>query len=201
MEIVSAAIVLLLVMDPFGNVPLVVLGLRGIAPARRPYVVLRECAIAYAVLVLFLFGGQGLLGLLGLSDTALEIAGGVILFLIALRMVFPHPDGIFGEHLGDDRGGEPFIVPIAVPAIAGPSALASVIVLVSRDPARWPHWLAAITIATLVTLAILIAAERISRWMGERGIIAMERLTGLILTTIAIQMLLTGIAKFVAGLH
>ena len=189
-------------MDPFGNVPLVVSGLRAVAPERRSHVVLRECAIAYAVLVLFLFGGQAFLALLGLSDTALEIAGGVILFLIALRMVFPHPEGVFGEHQNGENGsGEPFIVPIAVPAIAGPSALASVIVLVSRDPARWPHWLAAITIATLITLCILVAAERISRWMGGRGIMAMEKLMGLILTAIAIQMLLSGISKFVTGLH
>lgn len=203
MDIVSAAIVLLLVMDPFGNIPLVVSGLRGVDASRRPRIVLRECAIAYVVLVAFLFGGQAFLALLGLSGTALEIAGGVILFLIALRMVFPHPEGIFGEAAvaRDGRAGEPFIVPIAIPAIAGPSALASVIVLVSRDPNRWLHWLAAITIATLVTLAILVAAERVSRWLGERGIMAMEKLMGLILTAIAIQMLLSGISAFVASLR
>jgi len=149
----------------------------------------------------FLFGGQALLALLGISGTALEIAGGVILFLIAIRMVFPHPEGIFGEHLGREGAGEPFIVPIAIPAIAGPSALASVIVLVSRDPARLPHWLAAITVATLVTLAILVAAERVSRWLGPRGIMAMERLMGLILTAIAIQMLLSGLGSFIASLR
>ena len=197
MDIASAIIVLLLVMDPFGNIPLVVSGLREIEKARRPRVVMRECAIAWGVLVAFLFGGQAFLSLLGLSDNALEIAGGVILFLIALRMVFPHPEGIFGAH----TGGEPFIVPIAIPAIAGPSALASVIVLVSRDPARWPHWLTAITVATLVKLVILVAAERVSRWLGPRGIMAMERLMGLILTAIAIQMLLTGIADFINGLR
>jgi len=203
MDIASAAIVLLLVMDPFGNIPLVVSGLRGVAAARRPRIVLRECAIAYGVLVAFLFGGQAFLALLGLSDTALEIAGGVILFLIALRMVFPQPGGIFGEAPAgaDGTTGEPFVVPIAIPAIAGPSALASVIVLVSRDPNRWPHWLAAITIATLVTLVILVAAERVARWLGERGIMAMEKLMGLILTAIAIQMLLSGIAGFVSSLH
>lgn len=197
MDIASAIIVLLLVMDPFGNVPLVVSGLREVEKSRRRRVVMRECAIAWGVLVAFLFGGQAFLSLLGLSDNALEIAGGVILFLIALRMVFPHPEGIFGAH----TGGEPFIVPIAVPAIAGPSALATVIVMVSRDPARWPHWLAAITVATLITLVILVAAERIARWLGERGIMAMERLMGLILTAIAIQMLLSGIADFITGLR
>jgi MarC family membrane protein len=197
MDIVSATIVLLLVMDPFGNIPLVVSSIRAIKPARRARVVMRECAIAYGVLVAFLFGGQRLLALLGLSDSALEIAGGVILFLISLRMAFPHPEGVFG----DTPEGEPFIVPIAVPAIAGPSALATVIVLVSRDPHRWAYWLAALTVATLVSSLILVGAERISRWIGERGIIAMERLMGLILTAIAVQMLLSGIASFVATLR
>jgi MarC family membrane protein len=196
MDIVSATIVLLLVMDPFGNIPLVVAAIRNVAPERRMQVVLRECAIAYGVLVVFLFGGQRLLALLGLSDSALEIAGGVILFLIALRMIFPERDG----SPADDPAGEPFIVPIAIPAIAGPSAMASVIVLVSRDPARWPYWLTALTIATVVSTIILAGADRISRWVGERGITAMERLMGLILTAISIQMLLRGITSFIGTL-
>jgi MarC family membrane protein len=197
MDIVSATIVLLLVMDPFGNIPLVVTAIRNVAPGRRMRVVLRECAIAYGVLVIFLFGGQGLLALLGLSDSALEIAGGVILFLIALRMIFPAREGA----PVDNPEGDPFIVPIAIPAIAGPSAMASVIVLVSRDPARWPHWLAALTIATVVSTIILAGADRISRWVGERGVTAMERLMGLLLTAISIQMLLRGITSFIATLR
>lgn len=197
MDLISATIVLLLVMDPFGNVPLVVTAIRDVPPERRMRVVLRECAIAYGVLVVFLFGGQRLLALLGLSDSALEIAGGVILFLIALRMIFPVHDG----SPADNPEGDPFIVPIAIPAIAGPSAMASVIVLVSRDPARWPYWLAALTIATVVSTAILASAGRISRWVGERGVTAMERLMGLILTAISIQMLLRGITSFIATLR
>ena len=202
MDIVSAAIVLLLVMDPFGNIPLVLTSMQNVPAARRARVVRRECGIAFMVLLAFLFGGQLFLSLLGLTENALEIAGGVILFLIALRMVFPHPEGIFGER-GDNEQlrEEPFIVPIAIPAIAGPSALATVMLLVSRDPARWPHWLAALALATVVSLVILLSAERIARWVGRRGITAMERLMGLVLTAIAIQMLLSGIEHFISGMR
>ena len=204
MDIVSAAIVLLLVMDPFGNIPIVLASMKAVPRQRHTPVVLRECAVAYAVLLAFLFGGRTFLSLLGLSATALEIAGGVILFLIALRMVFPHPDGVFGEAVERGDGGtagEPFIVPIAIPAIAGPSALATVMLLVSRDPARWPQWVGALTAATLLSAAVLVGAQRIAGRIGGRGIVAMERLMGLVLTAIAIQMLLGGIEHFVAGLR
>jgi MarC family membrane protein len=200
MDVVTAAIVLLLVMDPFGNIPIVLSSMKAVPPERYTGVVMRECAIAYAVLLVFLFGGQTFLSLLGLSAQALEIAGGVILFLIAVRMVFPQPGGIFGSG-GESAAGGPFIVPIAIPAIAGPSALASVMLLASRGPGRWAYWVAALTAATLVSAAILAAAQRIARWIGERGIEAMERLMGLVLTAIAIQMLLSGIEHFVQSLR
>jgi MarC family membrane protein len=202
MDIISAAIVLLLVMDPFGNIPLVLASMQNIPAERRAMLVMRECGIAFTVLVVFLFGGQAFLSLLGLTENALEIAGGVILFLIALRMVFPHPDGIFGERGNEEQlREEPFIVPIAIPAIAGPSALATVMLLVSRDPTRWPAWLGALVLATLVSMAILLGAQRIADWVGRRGITAMERLMGLVLTAIAIQMLLSGIENFIGGLE
>lgn len=111
MDIVSATILLILVMDPFGNMPLVISVLKNVHPSARTKVVLRECAIAYAVLLAFMFGGNKFMQLLRLSDTALGIAGGLILFLIALRMVFPHAEGIFGET--GETGT--FIVPLAIP--------------------------------------------------------------------------------------
>ena len=129
-ELLSATILLILVIDPFGNVPLVVSALQTMSRPRRSVDVLRECLIAYAVLLVFLFGGHAFLDLMHLSETSLSIAGGLILFLIALRMVFSHPEGIFG----DTSGTEPFIVPLAIPAIAGPSALATVMLMGSRDP-------------------------------------------------------------------
>jgi MarC family membrane protein len=193
---VSAVVILLLVMDPFGNIPLFVSLMRNVKRARRTRVILRECVIAFAVLLVFAFFGGPILGVLGLSGSSLSIAGGVILFLIALRMIFRHPEGVFG----DPVEGEPFIVPLAIPSIAGPAAIASVMLLVSRAPERLLEWSLALTVAMLVTIALLLFAERIARLVGARGLIAFERLTGLILTAIAVEMLLRGIEAFIRGL-
>lgn len=193
---VSAVAILLLVMDPIGNIPLFVSLLRPVEPRRRARVVVRECAIAFGVLVVFVLFGRSLLAVFGISDSSLTIAGGVILFLIALRMIFRHADGLFG----DTVEGEPFIVPLATPAIAGPTAIATVVLLVSRAPHRLPEWMAAVTVSMLVTLALLLCAERIAKAVGERGLLAFERLMGLILTAIAVEMLLRGIETFVREL-
>ncbi|MBI4192159.1 MAG: MarC family protein [Betaproteobacteria bacterium] len=189
----SAIVILLLVMDPVGNIPLFVSLLRDLDPARRNLVIVRECAIAFAVLLLFVVSGRFLLDLLGLSESSLNIAGGVILFLIALRMIFRGSEPIFGEQIQ----GEPFIVPLAVPAIAGPTAIATVILLASSAPQRLAEWIVALTAATAVTLALLLFAEKISKLVGARGLLAFERLMGLILTAVAVEMLLRGIEAFV----
>ncbi len=193
---VSAVVILLLVMDPFGNIPLFVSLMRNVTRARRTRVILRECLVAFTVLLVFALFGRPILGVLGLSGSSLSIAGGVILFLIALRMIFRHPEGIFG----DPVEGEPFIVPLAIPSIAGPAAIAAVMLMVSRAPERLMEWCLALTVAMLVTVALLLSAERISRLAGERGLLAFERLMGLILTAIAVEMLLRGIQTFVRGL-
>jgi MarC family membrane protein len=185
-EFLSATILLILVIDPFGNVPLVAAALAATPAERRVRVVLRECLIAYAVLLAFMFGGHAFLTLMHVSETALSIAGGVILFLIALRMVFSHPEGVFG----DAPGSDPFIVPLAIPAIAGPSALATVMLMASREPEHLGAWAAALTGAMAATL---VAADRLQRLVGERAMRAVERLMGLVLTTVAVEMLLTGI--------
>jgi MarC family membrane protein len=193
---VSAIVILLLVMDPIGNVPLFVTLLRNVDAERRTRVILRECAIAFTVLLMFVFFGPIILEVFGISDPSLTIAVGMILFLIALRMIFRHPDGLFG----DTVQGEPFIVPLAIPSIAGPAAIATVVLLVSREPQRWMDWSAALTVAMLVTVILLLFAERISRLVGERVLLAFERLMGLILTAIAVEMLLRGIQGFVKTL-
>lgn len=195
-EFLSAVILLVLVIDPFGNVPLVNAVLSGTAPGRRKRVVLRECAIAFALLIAFMYFGQSFLQLMNLSETSLSIAGGIILFMIAIRMVFGHPDGAFGA----GPVGEPLIVPVAVPFIAGPSALATVMLMATREPSKTGTWAAAITVTMLVSTLVLASGERLQRWMGDRAMTAIERLMGLILTAIAIEMLLGGIRAFVKGL-
>ena len=196
-EFFSAAVLLLLVIDPFGNVPIVISALARVPPARRSRVILRECIAAYAVLVAFMLGGRSFMQWLQLTETSLAIAGGIILFLIALRMVFRHPEGVFG----DPPGAEPFLVPLAVPSIAGPSALATVMLMVSRDPAHLTTWLAALSAAMAAATVVMLLAHRLQAWLGERGMIAAERLMGLLLTAIAVQMLLDGVRTFVAGIH
>jgi MarC family membrane protein len=192
----SAVVILLLVMDPIGNIPLFVSLLRPVEAARRTRVILRECAIAFAVLLVFVFFGAAILGVLGLSDPSLTIAGGVILFLIALRMIFRRPEGIFG----DTVSGEPFIVPLAIPSIAGPAAIATVMLLASRAPQRLLEWCLAVSVAMLATAALLVSADRLAKLAGEQGLLAFERLMGLILTAIAVEMLLRGIETFVRQL-
>jgi MarC family membrane protein len=195
-DLFSATILLVLVLDPFGNLPLVVAALAGVPVERRPRVVLRECLFAFVILMAFMAGGRTFMQWLQLSDVSLSIAGGIILFLIALRMVFPDKDGVFG----DVRGGEPFLVPLAVPSIAGPSALATVMLMASRDPAHLGTWTLALTIAMAVTTVVLLAAPRLQAALGERAVNAFERLMGLVLTALAVEMLLNGVRTFVAQL-
>lgn len=189
MTVTSAALLLFMVMDPVGNVPLFLSALKSVEPARQSRVVIRELVIAYAILVGFLFGGQYLLNLLHVSESALTIAGGVVLFLIALRMVFPSAE----KPLSETVDGEPFVVPLAIPYVAGPSTMATVLLLMSREPARWPDWLTALTAAWLAGAAILTLGSRLSRILGRKGLIALERLMGMVLVTLAVQMFLDGL--------
>ena len=191
----SAAILLFFVMDPIGNIPLFLAALKPVDPVQRFRVVGRELLIAYALLVAFLFVGRPLLSMLAISEPALTIAGGIVLFLIALRMVFPAEHG----KLGEDIDGEPFVVPLAVPYIAGPSALATVLLMTSRDPARRADWFFALSAAWLASAGILLLGARLSQFLGAKGITAIERLMGMVLVASAVQMFLDGVAKVGLG--
>jgi multiple antibiotic resistance protein len=186
----SAAILLFFVMDPIGNIPLFLAALRPVDPARRLWVVGRELLIAYGLLVGFLYAGRPLLSVLGISEPALTMAGGIVLFLIAIKMVFPTTHGSLGEPVD----GEPFVVPLAIPYIAGPSALATVLLMTSRDPGRHTEWLMAVSLAWLASAAILLLGATLSRFLGEKGITAIERLMGMLLVASAVQMFLDGAA-------
>lgn len=179
-------ILLLLVTDPIGNVPLFVAALRQVPTKRRARVIVRECAIAFGLLLSFMFGGQHFLDALQLSEISLRIGGGVILFLIALRMVFPQPGGIFGDT--EEMPTEPFIVPLAVPALAGPSALVTVLLFSSRGQMAMPVYVGALSLVAVVCV------------LGAAMMTAFERLMGLILTAIAIEMLLGGVRDYIRSL-
>lgn len=188
MSLVSAALLLFLVMDPVGNVPFYLSAMSQVEPGRVTRVVVRELLVALAVLVVFLFAGRHILDALGITDPALAVAGGVILFLIALRMIFPRT-----EQRDEEIDGEPFIVPLAIPYVAGPSAMATLILMTSREPERWPTWLAALAIAWGLTALILIFASKLRRLLGRRALVATERLMGMVLIAISIQMLIDGL--------
>jgi multiple antibiotic resistance protein len=197
MSVISAAVLLFLVMDPLGNLPMFLSALKHVPPQRQRRVVLREMIFALIALLLFLLLGGQLLRLLGLSEPALGIAGGVILMLIALRMVFPSRESSLEEEID----GEPFIVPLAIPYVAGPSALATVLLLMTREPARWIEWILALLLAWAACLPIMLLSSTLRRLLGVRGLTAVERLMGLVLVTIAVEMLMTGIAQFLATHH
>lgn len=195
MTVLSAMLLIFLVMDPLGNVPLFLVLLEKVDPKRRRLVLLRESLFALGFLLLFLYVGRYVLNLLQISRPALGIAGGVVLFLIALRMIFPQPGGMFGP----TPDGEPFIVPIAIPLIAGPSALATVMLMATQDPEHMLWWTLAIIGAWLLSTTILVSSESLRRILRPRGLIAIERLMGMILMTVAVQMLLSGYSDFLAA--
>jgi multiple antibiotic resistance protein len=191
-DFLSAFIVLLIVTDPLGNVPVVISLLKDVPKERRLWVITRECAIATVMLLLFMLGGESLLKAMRLSNVALEIAGGVILFLIALGMAFPSMGVSFAS---SETEGEPLLVPLAIPLIAGPSALATVVLLASRQPERAWSWTAAIVLAMGVGWAVLASAQVLSRRLGRSGLVALERFMGLLLSAMAVEMLISGLKQ------
>ena len=191
MKIFFNAITLLLIMDPLGNIPPFLTALRKVEPERRRRILLREILIAYVVLLTFLFAGRYLLRLLSLQEETVSIAGGIVLFLIALRMIFPKEDAA-----RDALDGEPFIVPLAIPLIAGPSTLAALLLL-QQSPTSTLQLVLALTLAWSVTAVILLSSTALYRLLKERGLIALERLMGMLLVMLAVQMFINGLGKFI----
>lgn len=189
---ISAFVLLLLVLDPFGSLPIFVSVMSGVPQERRRRVALREVVIAFGVLLAFMLAGQGFLSLMRLSERSLEVAGGVILLIIAIRMIFAGGAEVYAS----DGLREPLIFPLAVPLMAGPSAMATVLLLASRQPDRMWHWVGALTLAMLVSGSVLLAADRIRRWLGESMVSAIEKLMGLVLTAVAVEMILAGLKRY-----
>lgn len=189
----SAGILLFLILDPLGNIPFFLSLLKQVAPERRRLVMIRELLIALVVLFAFLFGGSVVLKSLQLRTESISIAGGIILFLIGLKMIFPPREGgIFG----DSGDGEPFIVPLAIPGVAGPSAMAALMLLTNSHPGRTADWSMALFGAWLATAVILLSSTYLFRWLGERVLTALERLMGMLLVALSVQMFLDGIVAY-----
>ena len=192
----SALILLLLVLDPLGSLPIFIPIMRAVPRPRRTRVAVREVGIAFSVLFAFMFVGNGFLRVMHLSERSLEVAGGVILMIIAIRMIF----GSAGESAyGLEPGKEPLIFPLAVPLLAGPSAMATVLLLASRQPERIYEWIAALSVAMLISGLTLVLADRIRKLLGDSVVSAIEKLMGLVLTAIAIEMVLAGLKRYFVG--
>ncbi|ASC73310.1 hypothetical protein XM38_042740 [Halomicronema hongdechloris C2206] len=192
MTLISAAIILLLIMDPFGNMVTINTLLTEIPAAKRRRIILRETLIAYGILLAFLVGGNPLLSFFGVTPSTLSISGGIVLFLIALGMVFPDRSSAMPTRLDAD----PFIVPIAMPLIAGPSAIAALLVFAKSDPQLLWKWLGALTLATTITGLILWISPWLFQRLGRRGALAVERLMGMLLIILSVQMMLDGVAQY-----
>ncbi|MFC5740329.1 YhgN family NAAT transporter [Dyella tabacisoli] len=201
MTTLSAAILLFLIMDPLGNIPIFLSLLKDVAPKRRRKVLIRELLIALGVLLAFLVGGQHILKVLQLKQESISIAGGIVLFLIGIRMVFPPADG--GGIFGKPGEGEPFIVPMAIPGVAGPSAMAALLLLTGSQPGRTADWAIALLGAWFATAVILLCSTYLFRWLGESVLTALERVMGMLLIALSVQMFLGGIVAYLhmAGMH
>lgn len=194
-SVLSAAITLFLLMDPLGNVFVFTALLKDVEPRRRYTVVLRENLIALVTLLIFLLFGPAVMGLLNIHTAALGFAGGIVLFMVAMEMIFP---GRRATTYEAGTGSEPFIVPLAIPLIAGPSTMAVLMLMSSQQPHRRDEWAVALLIAWLCGLVILLLANRLRPLLGARGLLAIERLMGMVLLVLAVQMSLNGLHEFLS---
>jgi MarC family membrane protein len=190
MTIITAAVLIFMVMDPFGNIPFFVCILQDVPRERRLHVLVRELFIALLVLFVFLFVGPSFMKALQISEASLRIAGGIILFLIAIKMVF----GQAAEFMKGNMDGEPFIVPLAIPSIAGPSAMATLMLLAGQAPGSVMKWSLSLLLAWGCAAVILVFSEKVAGVLGKKALGAVERLMGLVLTAISVEM-------FIQGLH
>lgn len=193
MDFFAVVVTLLLIIDPLGNVPVFLSVLANVPEHRRYKVLVRELCIALVVMLCFLFAGPHILKGLGLSREAVGIAGALVLMIIAVRMIFPSRGGVMGD---EDEDGEPLIVPLAIPLIAGPSLLATLILLVERQPGQMMRWFLATLTAWGIGAVVMLVAPQLYRILGHRGLKAIERLMGMILISIGVQMLLTALRSF-----
>ncbi len=192
--LISSVITLCLIMDPFGNIPLFISALKKVAPERRTIVLVREMVIALALMIGFLFLGKWFLRAFGIQQFSMNIAGGIILFIISIKLVFGGDD----NSKSDPKEEEPFIVPLAIPLVAGPAALSIVMIMSAQQPNKWLT-VAAVVIASAINLAVLMLSFPISNLLGKRGLIAIERLMGMMLVLMSVNMIMNGIAEFMKG--
>lgn len=188
-NMLSMSVALFLLMDSIGNVPLFIALLKNIPAKRQKIIIVRELFFALCIILLFWLIGEPLLRFLNIRMPTILISGGIILFLIALKMIFPSPKGTI-----ESTEKEPLIVPLATPLVAGPAVLAAVILYAGSE--KWWVCIGAIVIAWIASTAILVCSSYIKTLLKDKGLTALERLMGLVLTLLAVQMFLEGISRF-----
>jgi multiple antibiotic resistance protein len=191
---IESALLLFLVIDPFGNLPFVLAVLSGSEKSHYRRTILRETVLAFLVLVLFALVGEALLGYLSIERASLMVAGGVILFLISIKMIFQSAKDVFAGDYSHDS----FLFPIAIPCLAGPSAITTVMILQSQQQTDLWGLMLALSLVLIATFVVFLLGRKISDWLGERGIRAVEKLMGLLLNLVAVNMMLIGVRDFLA---
>lgn len=197
MSLLSVTLVLLFIMDPMGNIASFEARLKRLSSGRRSFLILREMGFALALMLFFLVIGEHLKSLLDLSDSAVHISTGLVLFLIAIGVLFPGPRSIRqNPGVSEER---PFLVPLAIPLIAGPGLLATVMLYAQQEETGW-LMLVAVLLAWTIALAVLLLGERINQVMGRNGLVAAEKLIAMVLVMLAIQRFLEGVSLFIQEL-
>lgn len=190
---ISATVLLFLIMDPLGNLPIFISLLKHFKPNRQRVIVIREMLIALFLMLIFLFAGEHLLSFFSLRTETVSISGGIILFLIAIKMIFPSQEG---NSTGLSAEEEPFLVPMAIPLVAGPSILAALILLSHQYPMKINLLVISLLIAWGLSVVILMLSNVFLQLLGSKGVNALERLMGLLLVMISTQMFLDGVRAY-----
>lgn len=191
MTLLNISLILFLIMDPIGNISSYLYMTKDLEPKKHNRIIFREMLIALAVMIAFHYLGEYLFDILKLSDVTVRLSSGLILFLIAVKILFPSTTSLRANL----PKGEPFIFPLAVPLIAGPGLMATIMLFSNLDQYE-PLMLPAIFIAWFASVVILYFSGTISRVLGKNGLMASERLIGMVLVLISVQRFLEGIMAF-----
>lgn len=188
----TVIVILFLIMDPIGNISSFLHMVQELPPRRVRWVVFREMLIALIFMLVFNFLGEYIFVVLQLDKPTVEVASAIVLFLTAIKILFPASNSLRANL----PVGEPFIIPLAVPLIAGPSLLATIMLLAHLETSQ-SGMLLAIIIAWVLAMLVLLSARQLQRYLGSNGLMAGERLTGMLLVMLAIQRGMEGLSAFI----
>lgn len=196
--LITSFVTLFVVIDPIGLTPMFIALTAGSTPAHRRAVALRACVIAFGILTMFAFFGEAVLGFIGIGMPAFRIAGGILLFLTALDMLFERRTKRREDRSETEEFPDPSVFPIAIPLTAGPGAIATMILLVGQS-GTWQETagvMAMMAVVLLVVLVFFLSAGVVERALGRTGIVVVTRLLGMLLAALSVQFVLDGLRDF-----